>query len=84
MPPSEDKLREELRTARERYELALAEMKLAETVYGDVGNQHPDGTLALIQANRKLARESANFQVALRRFSEAVLRVPESHRHAGQ
>jgi hypothetical protein len=75
----EEDLRKELATARERYELALAEMKLAECVYGDLGGRHPDGTRALMNANHKLAHESVNFQEVLKRFSEAVLRTSEAH-----
>lgn len=84
MTALEEELRKELATARERYELALAEMQLAENVYGDLGGHHPDGTQALINANRKVAHESACFQEALKRFSEAVLRTSDVHHQTGQ
>ena len=76
----EQEIRNELTTARQRYELAVAEMRLAETVYRDLGGQHPDGSHELIKSSRKLAHESANFQEALKRFSEVVLRGHQEHR----
>lgn len=74
MDASEENLRNELSAARQEYELALAEMRLAESVYQSLGGQHPDGTQALQNANRKLAGASLKFQEALKRFSDAVLR----------
>lgn len=84
MNASEDDLRKELATARQNYELALAEMKLTESVHGDLGGQHPDSHQALQNANRRLARAGARFQDALKRFSEAVLRAAETHQHPGE
>ncbi len=64
----------DLESARHRYEDALAGLRRAEEICGDLGGQtHPDGHSALRVAHQEWMVASEEFRHALQRFSEQVL-----------
>lgn len=65
---------QELHVARKRYELALANLRLAEGVYNDLDRPHPDGTEVLRNANHEFSAATEEFRRALQKFSDSVLR----------